>query len=214
MRSRSQDGVRAPLPSSPSITTDSCSESIDITPSPKNTTGPQLQLHVGESNTPEKNLSKLLRSPQFTTQRVGLLENHTTIIRLDNAHILIQYMHNAGIRLLWVVHCVQPLTTLLVNSKVGAHVTKHIRLTRDLILSRMNAAYLSTLSQHQQPSSPWKITLIISKSKGKANARKILCSTHLASLQGWQRQRNPLTSIRPTCGAVTYLHNILFGVNR
>ena len=35
-----------------------------------------------------------------------------------------------------------------------------------------------------------------------------MTSTHLASLQGWQRQKMRLASIRLTCGAVTYLEYV------
>ena len=76
VRRRSQDGVRASLPSSTSMATasGSCSESHHIL------SMTQLPTSGGECNT---NLRPLLTRLKLSTQRAGLLENHSSNIRLD-----------------------------------------------------------------------------------------------------------------------------------
>ena len=76
VRRRSQDGVRALLPSLTSMATasGSCSESHHIL------SMTQLPTSGGECNT---NLRPLLTRLKLSTQRAGLLENHSSNIRLD-----------------------------------------------------------------------------------------------------------------------------------
>ena len=76
VRRRSQDGVRASLPSLTSMATasGSCSESHHIL------SMTQLPTSGGECNT---NLRPLLTRLKLSTRRAGLLENHSSNIRLD-----------------------------------------------------------------------------------------------------------------------------------